>query len=106
MAKAKTGYQAAVSKDHPTVKSSYKNIFSILILVLIACAAQVKFESSFKEVVSASDSQVEKSNGRNLKMVPYQSDDDETVEVIDYTEMLNNVAAKWKSSKKSTSSAS
>ncbi len=37
-------------------------------------------------------------------MVPYQSDDDETVEVIDYTEMLNNVAAKWRSSKKSTSS--
>lgn len=96
MAKAKSGYSAAVSKDHPTVKSSYKNIFTILVLVVIACAAQMKFESSFKELAKPDDNQVESSKGRNLAMVQYESDEEAT-EVIDYRDLLNKVAAQWES---------
>lgn len=62
----------------------------------------MKFESSFKEVAKASDSEVENSKGRNLAMSAYSSND-ESVEVIDYTELLNNVAQTWKSSKKTSS---
>lgn len=39
MAKAKTGYNASISKDHSTVQSSWKNTLTIIALVIIATFA-------------------------------------------------------------------
>jgi hypothetical protein len=91
MAKAKAGYTAATSKDHSTVKSQYKNVFTILVLVVVACVAQMKYENSFKELANP-----------NLAMSIYEADE-ESVEVIDYKELLNKAAKAWKSEEPKTS---
>ena len=45
IAKAKSGYSAAVSKDPQTVKSAWTNILCLLTLVGIATYAQIKFDN-------------------------------------------------------------
>jgi hypothetical protein len=93
MAKAKAGYTAATSKDHSTVKSQYKNVFTILVLVIVACVAQMKYENSFKDVATTKDSEAA-SKGRNLEMNLYEAND-ESVEVIDYKELLDKASKAW-----------
>lgn len=90
MAKAKAGYTAATSKDNKTVTSQYKNIFTILVLVVVATVAQIKFESGVA-VVSNNEAPVVENKGRNLAMVNYETEK-EDIEIIDYRDLLHKAA--------------
>jgi hypothetical protein len=66
MAKAKSGYNAASSKDHATVSSSWKNTLVLLVLTAIATVTQVKFDTQGISLAQGTAVESPKSNGRNL----------------------------------------
>lgn len=93
VAKAKAGSVAAVSKDHATVSTQYKNAAILVGLIALATFAQWKFESSYESVKTVD---TPKSNGRNLKATMYESNK-KNVEVIDHDKVLEDAISQWRS---------
>ena len=93
VAKAKAGQVAAVSKDHATVTSQYKNAAMLIVMIALATLAQWKFESSYESVKSVD---TPKSSARNLRATMYESNKI-NVEVIDHDKVLEDAISTWRS---------
>lgn len=95
VAKAKAGQVAAVSKDHVTVKSQYKNAAILIVLVGIATFGQWKLESSFQAVKSTKNEASSSNQGRNLRATLYESNT-KNIEVVDHDSVLQKAINAWK----------
>ena len=91
LAKAKSGYTAATTKDHKTVQSSWKNILTLLVLVAIATFAQIKFEAVGTTVITNAANLATK-QGRSLYANVNDNDD------LPFTDALAKNVNKWKQS--------
>lgn len=87
MAKTKTGYNAAMSKDHSTVKNSWKNTLTIIALVAVATFAQMRIESATVPEQNANKVVLQ---GRNL------ASRWESEETVNYGDLLQQNIEKWK----------
>ncbi|CDW79411.1 UNKNOWN [Stylonychia lemnae] len=97
MAKAKSGYTAAISKDHTQVQSQYKNVLTLFALIAVATFAQWKFEGQSQKNIQSTQPATQ-SKGRNLEASnPIVAVTDE-VEIVDYKTLYENAQQLWRNS--------